>query len=179
MTGFIRTSRQTALNAIVPGSGNRQHLITKNSLLQVENSASVATKLIGQMTGFTRVSPQTALNAIKPKAGNRQLSTTKSILLQVENSASVATRLISPRTKCTANLRQAVELAIVRSTGNRQHLTIADISDSTVITGQIARHAIPIQATTKNIPVITAMNTPNTILQTSIVKRESTITRTA
>jgi hypothetical protein len=80
---------------------------------------------------------------------------------------------------CTANRRQAAEPAIALPVGHLLHLTIAGISDSTVITGQVAKHAIPIPAITKNIHAITAMNTHSPILQTSIVKRESTITRTA
>jgi len=120
-----------------------------------------------------------ALNAIKPQAGSPPHSITKALQLQEENSVSVATRLISPLTICTAKRRQAAERAIAPHAGCQQHLTITAITDLTVITEQVAKHAIPIQTITKNIPVITAMNTRSPILQTSIVKRESTITRTA
>ena len=173
MTVCTRASLQTALNAILQPGGNQPPSTTKSLLLYPENSASVAIKPIDQMTVCTKASLQTALNAILQPGGNQPPLTTKSLLLYPENSASVATRLISPLTICIANRRQVAEPAMARPAGNQQHLTITSISDLTVITGRVAKRAIPILVTTKNTPVITAMNTRSPILPRSIVKRDS------
>jgi hypothetical protein len=77
----INSQKEIALNAILPVSGNLPHSTTKNLQLQVENSASVATKPIDPMTGCTRASLQTALNAILQVSGSPPHSITKSLLL--------------------------------------------------------------------------------------------------
>jgi hypothetical protein len=58
-------------------------------------------------------------------------------------------------------------------------LTIADTSGSTVITGQAAKHATPIQVIINNIPATTAMSTHHQTWQQYIARRVSQTIRTA